>query len=278
MRFLGAWPAENRLRLYGELQPRLSAFARAYWDRRPGDIAEGVIHVGKFERYFHLFRRTVLPLTQSPSSVRDLLSAQTLADQQQLYESRWDNLRWRAMFRLFFSRLLLSRLGRDHAFFTHVTREDIAKELLRRARRGLTEIPVRENFFVDYILTGRFHDLRFAHPWMHPDAFERLRHLTSRLSCSVGRMGDEHDVDALRYTGFYCSDIFEYMTQEDSDLVFRSLSAMAAPDARLIYYMLFVPRTLPTSIVAEPRRSAELFARDRTFFYDSIGVGRFAQN
>ncbi len=273
MQFLGVLPCETRLHLYCELQPRLSEFARKYWDRRPGEILAGVIHCGKFEQYFRLFRRIMLPLMQSRSTVQRLLSCATTGEQEEVYRSRWDNRRWRAMFRLFFSRLLLGRLGRDHSFFAQVTREDIADELLRRTRRGLTAIPVSDNYFVHYILTGAFRDTAYAHPWMHPDRYEELRSLTHRLHCRVGRMGEQSEGGASPYNAFYCSDIFEYMPQGIATSVMHTLIQSAAPQARLLYYSLFVPRPLPSFLAAETEAAAALFARDRTFFYEGISIG-----
>ncbi len=153
--------------------------------------------------------------------------------------------------------------------------ENLGAASIELTQSDLTDIAGADNFFVDYILTGGYRDLRFAHPWMHPDAFDRLRHLTSRPSCRVGRMGEHDPCDHLRFTGYYCSDIFEYMPQADADTVVASLARSAAPGARLLYYMLFVPRTLPATLTLEQESAAELFARDRTFFYDGIGIGRF---
>ncbi len=274
MRFLGVLPADDRLRLFGELQPWLSDVARAYWNRRPGDIRDGVIHCGKFERYFTLFRRVMLPLMQSRRTVHALLSCASSAEQEEVYDARWDNARWRAMFRLFFSRLLLGRLGRDHAFFAQVTRGDIADELLRRTRRGLTAVPVADNYFVHYILTGRFRDPAQAHPWMHPAVFDQLRERSKRLRCRVGRMGEEALADGHAPTALYCSDIFEYMPADTAVAVQRSLADAAAPGARLLYYTLFVPRALPDFLIPDEDTAAALFARDRTFFYGSLGIGR----
>jgi S-adenosylmethionine-diacylglycerol 3-amino-3-carboxypropyl transferase len=274
MRFLGVLPADDRLRLYSELQPRLSDVARAYWNRRPGDIRKGVIHCGKFERYFALFRRAMLPLMQSRRTVEALLSCASTAEQEQVYDAGWDNPRWRAMFRVFFSRLLLGRLGRDHSFFAQVTRGDIADELLRRTRRGLTEVPVADNYFVHYILTGRFREPSQAHPWMHPAVFAQLRERSSRLRCRVGRMGEETPADGHAPTALYCSDIFEYMPEEIAVALLRSLTDAAAPGARLLYYTLFVPRTLPDFLIPDDDTAATLFGRDRTFFYGSLGIGR----
>jgi len=60
--FLGALPCRDRREIFASLKAQLTPFARAYWKAHLGLISRGVIHTGKFERYFTLFRRWVLPL------------------------------------------------------------------------------------------------------------------------------------------------------------------------------------------------------------------------
>ncbi len=273
MSFLGVSSSPDRFSTYTALRCHLSSFAREYWDRRRADISRGVIHCGKFEQYFAIFRRFMLPLMQTPGTVRTLLSSVSTEEQNDVYRTRWDNPRWRAMFRLFFSRYLLGRLGRDSAFFAQVDRTDIAAELLLRTRRGLTAVPITDNYFVQYILTGHFRDSSHAHPWMHSDTYDLLRERCGRLRCRVGRMGEGMERHDSVPTALYCSDIFEYMPQEDAHTVMQSLTDAAAPGVRLLYYSLFVPRSLPQSLTHDTGQAATLFARDRTFFYDSITIG-----
>src|SRR5712692_898837 len=44
-----------------ELRPDLSTAAQQFWDGRAEDLATGIVHAGRFEHYFRLFRRWVLP-------------------------------------------------------------------------------------------------------------------------------------------------------------------------------------------------------------------------
>lgn len=280
MRFIGAQEGddnagEQRARTYAQLRTSLSDFARAYWDRRPADIAAGVLHRGKFERYFALFRRRFLPLMQSREAVRLLLGAADRDEQRRLYDALWNNRRWRAFFRVFFSKLLLGRLGRERAFFAQVRLEGVAAELLRRTERGLTAVSTADNYFVEYILTGGWRDTARAHPWMRPEAYALLRELLPRLQCRVGKMEECRPRNSASFGAFYCSDIFEYMHADAAAVAMASLRAIAAPAARLIYYTLFVPRAFPGILSEEKAAAEDLFSRDRTFFYGSVHVGRF---
>src|SRR5271157_5989884 len=70
---VGSVESEARPRLYQSCRKHLSAGALAFWDGRPDLIAAGIGSIGKFERYFKVFRERVLPLVHSRERVRELL-------------------------------------------------------------------------------------------------------------------------------------------------------------------------------------------------------------
>ena len=94
----------------------LSQKARQYWQDKQKLIDEGIIHAGKFERYFRYFRRIVLPLIHKQKTIRSLLAEKSTTQQSVFYQQVWDNWQWRIFFRLFFSKRLMGSLGRDPAF------------------------------------------------------------------------------------------------------------------------------------------------------------------
>src|SRR5205814_4832973 len=116
----GAGDADARRGLYERCRPLLSDDARRFWEAHPTEIAAGIGSAGKFERYFALFRR-ILPLIHGRDRVARLLAGGgTEADRIAFYAREWNNLRWKLLFRVFFSRFVMGRLGRDPAFFQYV--------------------------------------------------------------------------------------------------------------------------------------------------------------
>ncbi|HEX2550874.1 MAG TPA: DUF3419 family protein, partial [Nocardioidaceae bacterium] len=68
--FLGLRRADqDRRAVYETLERDLSTRSREIWRERLDEIAGGVAHSGKFERYFKLFRELVLPLIHRRSTV-----------------------------------------------------------------------------------------------------------------------------------------------------------------------------------------------------------------
>ena len=268
--FLGVTPRPDRAAVYARLRGRLSARARAFWDAHPRAIEGGVIHAGKFERYFHLFRRWVLPLVHSRRTIHDLCALGSVEDQRAFYRARWDTWRWRALFRVFFSRAVMGRLGRDPEFFAGVE-GPVATRILERTRWALTELPVATNPFFAYIMTGTF--TRAALPrYLEPRHETAIRAGLERLRLVEG------PIEAVPggFDGFNLSDVFEYMSPADHERAYAALLERARPGARLVYWNLLAPRARPASLAARARPLAEvaasLHARDRAWFYQRLHV------
>lgn len=272
--FLGIRPAEDRLGVYARLRPDLTPAAAAFWDATPAAVSGGIVHAGKFERYFGLFRRRVLPLAHGRRRVAALLSPRPVAERRAFYDRRWNNLRWRMIFHVFFSRFIMGRLGRDPEFFRYVE-GSVADRILARARYALTELPTHANPYLSYILTGNFtHALP---PYLEPERFDALREGLQRVTLFRGTVQDAAAAHAARgFDGFNLSDIFEYLDPPACADIFRRLLAHARPGARLAYWNMLAPRSHPAELDGRvrplPELSTRLFERDRAFFYSAFVV------
>ena len=275
--FLGARPCRDRRRLYGLLRFSLSDQARGYWDLHTEEVDRGIIHCGKFERYFSIFRQHVLPLLHGKETVRKLLAAAALEEQRTFYDEVWNSRRWQWLFRLFFGEFLLGRLGRDPSFFQYVTLNNVAEELLTRTRRALTEVLIQDNFFIEYILTGEYLRLETASPYLRETNFQCLKQSAAKMRLFTGRL--EEYLATLQpgaASKFNLSDIFEYMSDSDFELTLQNILRISRKDARMAFWTLFVPRAIPPflsgRISSSVSESQKLFAADRGFFYGSFAV------
>jgi S-adenosylmethionine-diacylglycerol 3-amino-3-carboxypropyl transferase len=280
--FVGARPCHRRLRLYQHLRPTLSEGARDFWDGQRESLELGIIHCGKFENYFSLFRRLVLPLIHPRGTVRQLLAAWSAEEQRTLYDQTWNNRRWRWLFRLFFGKFLLGHLGRRPSYFRYVKIDDVAEELLRRTKHGLSEIPIHDNFFVEYILTGAYRNLETAHPYLAESNFRFLQGNVGRMRLVCASL-QEHlrGLPPGSVSKFNLSDIFEYVSEEALEGMLQDILRVCCDDARLAYWTLLVDRDVPPSLSDRINPctsvSSELFAGNRTFFYGSFGLWQAAK-
>jgi len=272
--FLGFCPMDDRLGVYAGLRDALTAESRAFWDANPELISGGVIHAGKFENYFRLFRTRLLPLVHRCRMVEALLQPRDEAERECFYEHQWSNRRWRWLFKLFFSRFMMGRLGRDPEFFRYVE-GSVADRILVRSRYALTQLETHDNPYLRYVMTGGF---AAAMPdWTQPDILAGIRRYADRLTLFHGGIEDA----AARYgadgfDGYNLSDIFEYMDEDSGARLYGKLLAHARAGARLAYWNMLVPRRCPLRfadcVTSLDDLAASLFARDRAFFYSAFRV------
>ena len=275
--FVGATPCPERVSLYRQLRDELDGPARTYWDQRSDVLSGGVIHCGKFERYFAHFRRWILPLVHGRRAVHRLLSTRSLDEQRQFYDRAWSSRRWQWLFRLFFGRFVLGRLGRSPAFFRYVEESNIAETLLARTRRGLTQIPISDNYFVHHILTGTYLHMDTTHPYLMKGNFRTLKENVGRVRVvQAGLVEYLKTLPRQSVAKFNLSDVFEYQSQEEFEQTLREISRVGRPGARLAFWTLFIPRTVPPSLESrlesESELAQELHSRDRTFFYGGFNL------
>jgi S-adenosylmethionine-diacylglycerol 3-amino-3-carboxypropyl transferase len=272
--FLGVRESQDRLATYAALEGGLSEEARAFWRGRSDALAGGFIHAGKFESYFSLFRRRVIPLIHTTSEVEELLREKDEAARLAFYERTWNNLRWKLMFRVFFSRFVMGRLGRDPEFFRYVEGA-VSERILSRARYALTALPTHSNPFLCYILTGNF--TRSLPRYLEPERFEAVRDGLSRLTLFPGSVQDAARAHGDGgFDGFNLSDIFEYLDPPTCVAVFDGLLSVARSGARLAYWNMLAPRRCPDELVdrvtALDELADELLGRDKAFFYSAFVV------
>jgi S-adenosylmethionine-diacylglycerol 3-amino-3-carboxypropyl transferase len=274
LELIGSTASTRRAALYRRLRSQLSPDARAFWDARPDAVRAGVGSAGKFERYFSRFRRWVLPLVHGQAAVRRLLAGGAPHERRAFYARRWDTFRWRMLFRVFFSRFVMGKLGRDPSFFAYV-RGSVSDRILARARYAATELNPAENPYLQWIFTGRHPSaLPLA---LRPEHFETIRANLGRLEWRLQSVeeflggGDAEPVD-----GYNLSDIFEYMSEENYHLLLDKLARRARPGGRLAYWNMLVPRSRPESMADRLRPLAELaerlFGQDKAFFYSRFVV------
>ena len=267
--FLGVREADDRVNTYQALASLLSPESRRFWDERPQHIARGVIHAGRFEDYFRTFRTRVLSLVHTRKTIAKLLEPKGRQAREDFWSRKWNNWRWRLLFRVFFSRFLMGRLGRDPEFFRYVE-GSVSDRFMERAKYALTALPTDRNPYLEYIATGRF---SAALPrYLERERFEAIRDGLDRLTLFHGpieQAAREHADGG--FDAFNLSDIFEYIDEQTSATIYGKLLDTARPGARLAYWNTLVPRSRPAEFAGRAELLAELsdelFAQDKAFFY-----------
>jgi S-adenosylmethionine-diacylglycerol 3-amino-3-carboxypropyl transferase len=274
LELIGSMPSIRRAGLYGVCRPLLTPASREFWDAHPRDVECGIGSAGKFERYFTLFRTCILPLVHRRNVVDGLLKAGSAAEREAFYRDRWNTWRWRLLFRVFFSRIVLGRLGRDPSFFRYV-QGSVADRILSRTSYAMTALNPAENPYMQWILTGRHTTaLPFA---LRPENFEPIRDNLDRLEWRCQSIEDSLDGEPPRSIDRYnLSDIFEYMSAENYERLLTKLVDRGRRGGRLAYWNMLVPRSRPQALADRlqplPELAGHLHACDKAFFYSGFIV------
>lgn len=269
LKFLGFAPSTERLDIYAQLRPHLPPRAAAYFDSHRDLLAAGVIHQGKFEHYFQLFGRRLLPLVHSRKNRLKLLAPKPEAERLAFYAETWNNFRFRLLFRLFFNRFVMGRLGRDPEFFKYVDRHFIANSLKKRTEYALTVLPTHDNPYLRYIVTGGF---KGALPhYLRKENIGIIRRNLDALELFQGTPEEVAKHYRIKFDFFNLSDIFEYMDLPLVKNTAEQLYSLAAPGARLAYYNMMAERRLseclPGRLTELTELSENLFRQNQAFFY-----------
>ncbi|MDD5195579.1 MAG: DUF3419 family protein [Candidatus Omnitrophica bacterium] len=270
--FLGVRAEGNRNNIYQRLQMDLSQEAKSFWDRHPNLINRGIIHVGKFENYFYLFRKRILPLIHNRIDVERLLNIHDVADRKYFYDTVWNTLRWKLFFKIFFSRTIMGKFGRDPEFFQYVE-TDVASRIFKRAEYALTELATDANPYLEYILTGNFkRSLPF---YLRQENYDKIRNNIDRLVIFKGNLEEALARDRkFKFDGFNLSDIFEYMSYNQYEDEIRHILDCANSGARLVYWNMLADRkqvrNLGEKIKFLDEAASGLFKKDKAFFYNNF--------
>ncbi|HLT88760.1 MAG TPA: DUF3419 family protein [Sphingobacterium sp.] len=270
--FLGFHEGADRLKLFQQLKPMLTADVRQYWERHADTITRGIIHQGKFERYFQLFARSVLPFIHRKRQVEQLLAPKDQLEQMQFYHKKWNTWRWRLFFNIFFSRFVMGKWGRDPQFLKEVG-IDVSAYIFQKAEKQLKKVSAQQNPLLRYNLTGNFGSL-LPH-YLH---FESYLKIKDNLDSLVIRQGFAEQVaqDYGRFDRMNLSNIFEYMDKKLFTETAEKLIQRLEDDGRIGYWNLMVPRRIsgifPSEVRYLSKLSQQLTEDDDGFFYNQFIV------
>ncbi|KAF9184566.1 hypothetical protein BGZ51_003278 [Haplosporangium sp. Z 767] len=265
--------AEGRVALYQE-KVRLALTNeehRVYWDENLDLIRNKIIHIGRLETFFGLYRKYVLPLAHYQSTTRTLLDSQDQAKQIKFFDSIWNTWIWRVGARTFFGQMSLGHLGRDPKFFEHV-RLDVGAFLLGKISNGIRNIPIWDNYYAEYVFTGQQSGKNALPDYLVKENYEIIRSRIDRVKLIRADVLKYLESDESgHFDGYNLSDIFEWMGEDLFKTFLTAIHKKGTKDARICYWNLFVPRERPEElrdlIQSEVELSDAATAKDRTYFY-----------
>lgn len=276
LEFIGVNESTRRLEMYGWLNGHLTPESRKYWDSQPQKIRRGIIHTGRYEWYMRLLKKG-LTLLVGRSLPEELFDCRTVKERRQLYQRKWNNFRWRFFTKIFLSRTFMTLLFTGKFFDQLDSDFSFGDHFRSRIKRALTMLPLQENYFLAYILLGRFYSLNYLPVYLQRENFEKIKSRLDRVEVVTGPCEDYFKtLPPGSVSKFNFTNIFEWMPPEAFENLLRETIRVARDEAVLTYRNLLVPRSRPASLARriEPQTSLakELLDTDRSFIYRAYNV------
>ena len=240
LEFMGVMKSDKRIEIYDRIRENLDKEVKEYWDFNKDAIEKGIIHAGKFEKFFKIFREKILPFVHSKKRIEKLLEKKSKQERIEYYDKYWNNFRWKLMFKLFFSKYVVGKLGRDKEFFRYAEK-NISEEMKERSRYALCELNPYENPYINYILIGNYRKDSLPY-FLRKENFDKIRknlHKVEIFQSSVEEYLDQID---FKINKFNLSDIFEYMSAENYSKLMGKIYDNTEDNALLAYWNLIVER------------------------------------
>ena len=281
LEFFGVQPSDRRWEYYEKLEPVLSEEVKLYWRNKRADINRGIIHCGKYERYMHLLKR-MFRILIGRKIINELFDSSDIEEQKLLFTNKWDNFKWKFFCRVFLSRTFASMLF-DKAFYKYLDPDFSFEKYYRTAvKRAVTELPVKENYFLAYILTGNYL-IDNLPVYLKRENYDFIRERVDRIK--IVTSGCHEYLRSLpdnMISKFNFTNIFEWVSLDEFSLLLSETLRVAKDDAVITYRNHLVTRNRPESfadqIIPNMQLSDKLHERDRSFIYKAYVVERIKKN
>jgi S-adenosylmethionine-diacylglycerol 3-amino-3-carboxypropyl transferase len=276
LKFVGVDPCPHRKNIYDRIKVCLRPNARVYWDKNFKKIARGIIHCGRFEKYMKLIRNG-LYLIIGKRVINQFFITKSSLERTQLFDKKWNNVRWKLFTRVLLSRRTMSLLF-DKAFFAFLEESfSFGKHFAQKTEWALKKLPIKENYFLSYILLGHFYGKEYLPVYLRRENFKTIKDRVDRIV--IVNDNCEHYFSQLAdnyISKFNFSNIFEWISAGSFEGLLRQTIRVAKDGAILTYRNLLVPRKHPDSldhtIRSLDKLAGSLHKTDLSFIYNRFIV------
>jgi S-adenosylmethionine-diacylglycerol 3-amino-3-carboxypropyl transferase len=167
----------------------------------------------------------------------------------------------------------------DKAFYKYLEPTFSFEKYYRSAvMRAVTELPVKENYFLAYILLGNYPDNNLP-VYLKKENYDIIRSRVDRIkSVTSGCHEYMRTLPIDTISKFNFTNIFEWMSVEEFTLLLLETLRIAKDGAVITYRNHLVTRNRPEifadKIIPDMKLALELRKKDRSFIYKAYVVER----
>ena len=259
--------------VYKKLEPYLDSETKKYFsDNQKLIYKTKLIHAGRFEHYFQIFRKIILPISQSKKNVNTFMNMDKIEEQRPFYMKKINNRRWQFVIKRFFSEKTLARIGRDKDCFKY-TNGGLSKMIIDRFLLCIDHVLNKQNPYLQYAVNNRFTCLP---AYLKKENFNKIK---SNVHKAVFILGDLNTVAAakIKFDFFNLSDIFEYMSKQQASENEYLVADMANDGAVAVFWNMMVDRQFESNDFCAIDTS-DIHKREKAYFYQALRIYTFSKN
>ncbi len=274
--FLGLRKCEDRIALFNKIKHDLSNEANHFWTLNARLVNKGFLFNGKFEGFVKLAGK-MLSILQGKSKVETLLALETMEEQKEFFNNRWDNKRWKFIFRLMFNKKRLAKKGLVAEYFHFDDgAQSFSESFYNRTRKVLCEIPVKNNYFLSVYFTGKYKNEEELPLYLQRQHYGHIKRNINRIQIiTADTKYWLETMPAESIDGFCLSNICELMSEADTKKLFTEVVRTARPGAKICFRNLMILREVPIDLLQIKKNetlSNTLLAMDRSFVYSKVAA------
>lgn len=252
----------NRLDIYKKVSTCLNDSSKNYFDNHLFLIELGLVHIGRFEYYFRLFRKKVFPLLTKEKHIKEFANIATIEEQREYYNKYICTRRFRFVFKIFFSKKVMKKTGRDEKYFKY-SKGSLHTLLKQRVDRGFFNFLNKDNPYFNYVLKNTYEALPF---YIERDNFYKIKKNINNIEVV---QKDLKDVLDKKYDFMNLSDVFEYMSVEETTNYEKQIFNSLNPKGRVAFWNMMNERRFINHQRINTEQDIE---NDRAFFYGDFLV------
>lgn len=253
----------DRKSLYEKATSSLQTVSREYFDKHKYLIDNvKLVNCGKFEYYFQIFAEKVLPMVTSKRHIKEFALEKDINRQQVIYNRYINTLRFRMMFKVFFSKLVMKRLGRDKAFFKY-NKGSLSKDIKNRFDMGIKYNINGTNPYLNYVLLNNYVELPF---YLKKENYMRIQKNIDHIHIVHKTFDEMLELDTYDFMNL--SDIFEYMPNEVMKNYSSKIRNCLSNKGKVAFWNMVNSRELDLKRVNNEKD----LERDRAMYYKAFLV------
>lgn len=275
IKLLGVYNTHKSYKIFLSLEDKLDKDTFEYFVKRPEYFKRGILNIGKFENYFHIFRKYIIPLFTTKSNINKLASFEEIDIQKDFYERKINNKRLNFIFNIFFGFKVMGKLGRDKSFYKYVDeKKKSAKNIKFTFDYGITHIANYNNQYINYILLNKFNE-ECLPIYLRKENFVTIRNNIDKIEVIRSNLTNIEG----KYDFFNLSDIFEYMSETEFKQNIKKIKDISNKGARIAYYNMQNKRYIKSKeFIYLEELSKKLTLKTKSYFYRDFLVYKVGED